>query len=629
MISLSQSWGLAFTPADRRSIQLWGGEFVELPPVLTVHGKFSTAGSRQFDAPLDALRSDFVREVNVIAPVRGGKTLIADVSAPWAIVNDNASVLWIFQDQTIAEAHAETRQTPILLGVPAIKAMLSLDRHKTRKADILFANGLPFIMRGPSMGGLQSRGFKWVIIDEAWLLKAGVLGQAKSRMGDFVKIASNKFLVISQGGEEDSDWDFQLRSGVLFVWKVPCAACAKMIAPEWTIKNLDNTFAGAVFDTVKNQDGSYDKDACAATVRFVCPHCRHEHPNSERTRAAWNIGGDYFNASTGERWSKDKIPPEVSFRWHALIDYPWAALDKEWLTAQEAKHVGNFAPLINFFQKRCALMRSERSAHDLDLPFARAPIVFNSDKGEKTWPDEVDRFLTADRQSEDTYWVMVRAWAKSGESRRLYYGKVYSEAAIEAKRVEFGVRSNCVVVDSGYRPKGDTGVYAACIRYGWIAVKGTDEPYFWHSVPQPPPVPPIRVMRPWAPLSYGDPGEGTSNEGKTRAPLIRFSAPALASTVLALINRGLWVEPETTESDTMDAECRRQMSAEFQRPKINKFSGKREMVWVCPTGNNHAFDCAKEQVLCAMQTELLPAGFEMAAAENNSPNDNTDQKPNT
>ena len=33
------------------------------------------------------------------------------------------------------------------------------------------------------------------------------------------------------------------------------------------------------------------------------------------------------------------------------------------------------------------------------------------------------------------------------------------------------------------------------------------------------------------------------------------------------------------------------------------------MVYVCPTGNNHAFDCAKMQVLCAMHAGLLPMGW--------------------
>jgi hypothetical protein len=550
-----------------------------------------------------------------LKPVRGGGTLIADVAAPWAIVNDNASVLWVFQDQPIAEAHAETRQMPILKAVPAIRPMLPLDKNQARKSNILFANGLPFTMQGPAMGGLQSRGFKWVICDEAWLYKAGILGQAKSRLGDFVKTSSSKFLVISQGGEEESDWDFEVRAGVMFVWHVPCAGCGVMIAPEWSLRKPDGSFAGAVFDSIKLQDGTYDKDACAATVRFVCPTCGHAHPNSEKTRATWNIGGDYINPTTNERFDPKNPPTEVTFRWHALIDYPWAELTKEWLAAQEAKHVGNFAPLVNFFQKRCALMRSERTVHETDIPFARAKLEMKNPK-DKAWPEEFARCLTADRQSEDVYWVTIRAWAKTGESRRIWRGRLYSESDIEAKRIEFGVNADCTIVDSGYRPKGDQGVYAACIKYGWIAAKGAEEAYFWHTLPATGPGQmPQRVQRAYAPLAYGDPGEGTSEQGKRKCPLIRFSAGTMADRVDALIARGFWVETLTDGKDEMEREYCVQMSAEFKRPKLNKFTGKREMVRVCPSGNNHFYDCAKEQILFAISVGCLPAGIELDKPE--------------
>lgn len=612
-VDLAFVWAKAFAPPDRRSIEDWARENVTLPPVLTKRGKFDVSSSRHFIGPFQALRHDRVRGVRICAPVRGGKTLIADVSAPWAVVNDNASLLWVFQDDKIAPAHAETRTMPILKSVPAIRAMLPEDRHKTRKTNILFANGLPFVMQGPALGGLQSRGFKWVILDEPWLYKPGIIGQAKSRLGDFVKMASSKFLAISQGGEEDSDWDVEFRSGVLFTFRVPCAGCAAMVVPEWTLRRPDSSGAGAVYESIKRPDGTYDRDASAATVRFVCPECGHSHPNSESTRAAWNDGGDYFD-SEGNRFDPANPPTEVAFRWHALIDYPWAELVKEWLAAQEAKHVGNFVPLVNFFQKRCALMRSERTINDGDLPFARARMESGDPKA-KAWPEEKARFLTADRQSEDAYWVLVHAWSDTGETRRLWYGKLYGEAAIEAKRVEYGVEPDCTVVDSGYKPKGDQGVYSACIRYGWVAAKGTDDPFFWHSVPQPPKEgiaqPPMRVQRAWAPLSWGDPGEGTANEGRTRAPLVRFSSGAMADRVVALINRGLWAVADVDEKSPEEQEYRRQMAAEFKRPKVTKFTGKRVMVWVCPSGNNHAFDCSKMQVLCAAMTGLLPGGVEL------------------
>src|SRR5690606_21220059 len=174
------------------------------------------------------------------------KTLIVDVAVPWAVTNDNASVMWVMQDKDIAADHAETRQMPILKSVPAIKLMLSADRHKTRKSNILFANGLPFVLTGPALGKLQSKGFKWVICDEPWLYKPGVLGNAKARQGDFVKMGNNKFIALSQGGEEDGDWDREYKLGIEFVWRPECAAptCRKHMPLEWTLHREDGSRAG-------------------------------------------------------------------------------------------------------------------------------------------------------------------------------------------------------------------------------------------------------------------------------------------------------------------------------------------------------------------------------------------------
>ncbi len=629
--SLSTVWEKAFSPPDRRSIIEWAREKVELPPVLAITGKFDVSNSRHFIAPLQAIRHDRVRGVRILAPPRGGKTLIVDVSVPWAIANDNASVLWVMQDKDIAADHAETRQMPILKSVPEIGPMLSTDRHKTRKSDILFANGLPFKLVGPAIGKLQSKGFKWLVCDEVWMWKVGKLGEAKARQGDFVKMKSHKFICLSQGGEEDSDWDTEYKAGVEFVWRPHCAspACRQPMQLEWTINRPDGSRAGAVYDQIKREDGSYNVDACAATVRYVCPHCGHAHPNTSRTRRDWNADGDYFNTVTGERFDPLNPPTEVSFRWHCLIDYPWEELVKEWIAAQLAVKVGNFIPLVKFFQKRCALMRSERTVHDSDQAFARMAYEVTAPDA-KLWPGEHARFLTADRQEQDEYWVSIRAWAKdTGESRRVYFGRCFSEADIEELRIKYGVAKNCTVIDSGYRPKGDTGVYAACIRYGWIAAKGDDPAYFWHNVKvrdkKTGHVRVERVARPWAPVTQGDPASGVAGEGKKFCPLVRFSAPTTAERVTGLIDRGLWVEPilkDSSNPDETERQYRIQMSAEFKRPKVDKFTGKKVMVWVCPSGNNHAFDCAKMQVLCAMQAKLLPAGIELSADDPKKKPDN-------
>src|SRR5262245_3072578 len=68
-----------FSVPDIRLTHEWAREHVSLVPPLTKTGPFDVSISRQLAGPLDALDDDHCREVNVKAPVRSGKTLIADV----------------------------------------------------------------------------------------------------------------------------------------------------------------------------------------------------------------------------------------------------------------------------------------------------------------------------------------------------------------------------------------------------------------------------------------------------------------------------------------------------------------------------------------------------------------------
>jgi hypothetical protein len=83
----------------------------------------------------------------------------------------------------------------------------------------------------------------------------------------------------------------------------------------------------------------------------------------------------------------------------------------------------------------------------------------------------------------------------------------------------------------------------------------------------------------------------------------------MSERVNKLIDKGRWVEPSGSEDDPSEIEYRRQMTAEYKKRKVDKFSGKVEWKWVCPSHNNHAFDCAKMQVVAAILADLVPDSF--------------------
>jgi hypothetical protein len=93
---------------------------------------------------------------------------------------------------------------------------------------------------------------------------------------------------------------------------------------------------------------------------------------------------------------------------------------------------------------------------------------------------------------------------------------------------------------------------------------------------------------------------------------VRFASDQMAATVLQLIDAGLWEEPADVDpEDEMEIALRQQMAAEYFTWVKEPGSERRVRKLVCPSGNNHLFDCAKEQVTDSMMASFLPLDFEL------------------
>lgn len=604
-MKLAATWRSCWRPKDRRPIWEWASRgTITLPPCLTRPGEFCVTESRHFIAPFDALQNEHVREVNIMAPVRSGKTLIADVWVPWTRANEPGPTRYVCQTGKPAKDQAELRTIPMLKSCAEIRSMLPADRHQTRTQEIIFSDGLPLYIDGPSVQTMQNKGFRYIVCDEPWLYDdgqdtGGDLSEIDGRVGDFLKLENSKILRVSQGGRETGGWQQRFDAGELNEWHVQCAGCGQYFTPVWSVVRPDGKRFGMMWDEFKNERGDWVIEKSLPTVRFECPLCGHPHFDSPRTKSEWNRTGKYL--VIGESNARRK-----SFHWNAIIDFPWIELVDLWLQARNAFHQGMIEPTIAFWQKRMALPKSEGGVHDAEQ---RLKIVTYDVKSD--WPEEVARYMTIDRQEEDLYWWTVRAWSHE-RSRRLAWGKAYSAAALEETRIEWKVDTNHVGIDSGYRSKGDNGVYDFCVRFGWVALKGADDPYFWHQYRRKGGAS-RRVQKCYAPLTYGDPASGRSGEGSgPMARLIRFSSCTCADLLQGLIDKTIWEEPVSAEDDRMEAEYRRQMSSEYKKKRISKVTGREEWVWFQARKDNHAWDLAKMQVLFAVLGDLLPDPFAIA-----------------
>jgi hypothetical protein len=583
-------WSEAWKPRDRRPIYEWAKENVFLQPPLTRTGPFDVTLSRQFIAPFDALQNDRVREVNVLAPVRDGKTLIADVWLPWLVANAPGPFRWVFQDEKAAEDQEEHRCKPILRNVPGFGPFIP-DRGR-----ITEIAGMVVAIDGPALGNLQSRGYRYMVCDEPWLWDDGRLEEAKARQKDFRKLQNNKILVISQGGEAGGDWDRQFRSGIIHEWNVQCQGCGKYIQPMWTGFRPDGSRWGMAWDEKKDAQGFWDIPKAVPTARFNCAHCGFSHIDTPRLKTNWNLTGKAIAEDT------DKSDAKLSFRWPAIISYSFTELVELFLNAMNQLKTGNPTALIQFFQKQMAEMANEQTVFQDHRSIATAAYEINSD-----WKDEDGRAMTVDCQEEGKFYAVVRAVSKRArQARRLWRGWLYSEADIEKKREEFKIEPINVLVDSGYKAKGPGGVYAMCIRNGWVAVKGVGTVTgqslpegFWHTV-EVGGGRTIKVLRSYSEPAHGDPETGVTE----RAILIKFSSDHVADALDGLIESGFWIEPEDDGSPD-EKFYRRGMVAEYKKTKKDTWSGRVTSKRVCPHGGNEPYDCGKYFVGWAIIKEFI------------------------
>lgn len=588
-LALKHSLFSAWQPPDRRPIWQWAQDNVSLPPAFTRHGPFKIERERHFIFPLECLQDDRVREVNIMAPVRGGKSLLAMLWVPWTLANDPGPVRWVCQSDRVAKEDAELRIMPMIRSVKSIQSLMpGGDRERTQ--EIIFSNGVPLYIQGPGIKTLQTKGYRYIVADEPWQYVNGIISEIKGRVGDFLILHTSKILFISQGGAPDSEWDEQFKAGELYDWHVECQKCNHFMPASFFGARADGTFWGIRWDKLKLANGDWDVAKSAATARFECQKCGHPHVDGGAVKSEWNRTGRYIR-------TREMNPRSVSIRWGSPIFYPWADLVEKWLHACNARLRGNLEPLIAFHQKYVPECKDEQGVLQTTQQFARVKYEVNS-----AWPDEVVRFMSIDRQQQHVYWWTVRAWAKGGRSRRLGFGKAFGRAELEKIRDDFKVEPCKTLIDSSYEPRGDHGVYAICFELGWVWLRGEDKAHFFHDGKRN--GKPYSVARSYSEKLWGDPESGKTRQGRRRAPGMAFAKPTLNGRVQGLIDAGLWEEP-ITEDTELEREYAIQMAGRIRKVFYDEKTGRSKVVW-WESKRDHARDLANMQTVGATLAEILP-----------------------
>jgi hypothetical protein len=481
---IREAWRQAFRPRDTRPIPDWARDHVRLPPALSKNGPFEVAGSRHFIEIFAALQSAHVREVNVLKPVRGGGTLIADIWLPWVLENDPGNFLGVFQKDDIAKEHCELRTRPILQSVVAIMNRWPAG-YRDRLQEMLFPE-MPVFIWGPAIRNLQSKGFRYLWLDEPWLYAKGTIGEAKGRLGDYIKQGIDKLLCIAQGGfakdttdpEQVDDWYAQYFTGEILEWHVQCRGCKKYHAPKWTGLHESGPRKGQRFGMVWNEHrddrGRWLIEQCKKSIRYVCPKCGHEEKeaNYKEVQEAWNRTGKYL---TPEGLEPSNTTQKKSFHWNNIISQRWDFLTDTWLNARNSAAMGDRTATIQFWQKHMAEFWDPEADDDYERIL---PVELEISEAEKPdpirWIDPADareilfkhRQLAVDVQMRKLY-AIVDIWSDFGDDLTLWAEELESWTALKVLQERFHVAHDDVCIDINYNYR-ETDVAQAVCRHARV-----------------------------------------------------------------------------------------------------------------------------------------------------------------
>lgn len=565
----------AVRPIDRRPIYEWAAQHVEMPAVLTVQGKFNPDISRQLIEPFNALQADRTRRVVILKPTRGGGTLLADVWCNWVMAVDPGPFMFNLHTDSVARAHAETRIMPMLDRCGPIQALINReDRHAKRKTSILFNNGFPIWIQGPSIGNLQARGVRYMVCDEIWdrtAWKEGRLEEAIARLGDYDKIQNSKCLFVSQGGWVNDPLDDWWNTSSQNVWTVECPSCYVHQEPVWRGLRADRSRYGIVYDG----DAVSEESRVCETVRWECEHCGSGHKWSYKLSAMWNRSGKY------ERRGESQTV--AGHRWNALIVRQFEVLAEIWCKASRAAASGDYSFLRAFIQKHLAEPWDETKL--IEAP----PVETIHLSDSKTWPEESFRLMCVDVQETELYYS-VRGFDKAGNSRRLDFGRVVGHETIKDIQSKWSVPSNHVGIDAGFNQR-EVAKWAC--ENDWILLKGSDQRTFKHKVAGSTGKKARYVERIYSKPIGVDPHRGTDQGGRRYATLIQFSDYDAQDMVQRCLDGKTKLKWARVECDDQEKEVmwEKQLNGTKRKKDISSTGAVKHGFTKNP--NDHLRDCEK------------------------------------
>ena len=505
--------------------------------------------------------------------------------------------LWYCKTGKDAENFSDEKLRGLIDSVPPIKLKFPNDiDSRGTKTLFRFVDAPVSLLSADVPAHRNQRSGHDLYLDESWQYEQGAIAEIRARSDSYE--ATRRIIHGETAPDEGSESEMLWQKSTRKTWFCVCVHCKQRIELEFGDAESQHGFK---WDLKKTNDGFWDVAAAAKTVRFVCPSCSQTIP--------WTAGVQrkLSNPDAGACYlAKNKEPDDKIEGWlaTAFVFRDWPGLIAEWLTACNAKRLGDLSLVEEFTKKKLVRAWSPNKYYETKVEYPVGDYLL----GEK-WDGELKhpigfrcRFVTVDVQQNE-YWALCRLWGKYGRSRLFAFKRCFTQPEVADFAKQCEVDPAFVFVDSAYDPRDPDSRGAMwgrtmrmCSEYGFVATNGTGSVGFMH---------PDNTTKLYSPTKTIDAWQGTELFGRKRkVVLLNYSSRGSKFMLHNLRTqhdedgRARW----TIAADSNE-EYRKQAYAERLRKK-RSVNGAAYWEWY-QVAENHAFDLECAQVVVAHMFGLL------------------------
>lgn len=460
------------------SIDDWAKSNVILPAGYSPSGNYNVNISPYFQDVFSAIKDPHIRQVNVMAPPRSGKTLVGEIVLLYLIANSPGNILWIQSTEANMKKMGDARMAKLLHLCPPVEKLIDKnDRYAVTQTKYRFANGIEVHLVSATIKSLQSFGYKYIVFDECWLADNGLIAEAQARIGDFPN--TYKIILISQGGSLDKpDWELEFNRAPIKEYAYICPKCKTQQLYTFNQRLKDGSYGGLYWPrnetTYANKEWIIPNASKCAVLKCCNVDCKNCLEDNEANRDYLEKNSTYITTKASGDATK------VSFRFNSLVvkKVSFEVLAKEWLEADALdKFTGDNSLKNIFLQKRLAITPgTQRSLPTVDLSVLDLP-------SDQQWKGGINtvRFMTVDIQRRaPRFWYVIRDWSNNSESRKVKHGQANDWIELNAIREQYKVRDFRVLVDSGDGEFQDE-IFTECTKQGHWGKAGGKTVWFSYT----------------------------------------------------------------------------------------------------------------------------------------------------